>query len=178
MHLLEVDQPYTPDRYSWPEAADYHFRAGQHELRLFVDRPTPKEVVTVEKGPVAFGMFAEPEGLYVVTRFGRSLSFDSSYQWHHVDPAERVAPPPHEETSPAPRAILAIILVNAATGIVRALRVVSYSPGFTRALHRAIADQAAAPFDALAHERWAARMLRFTTAQLWYRCTIRCQVGD
>ena len=178
MHLLEVGKPYISGRRSWPEAADYNFRAGQHELRLFVSRPTPKEVAAVEEGPVEIGMFVEPEGLSVVTRFGPSLSFDCSYQWHRVDPAERVAPPPHEETSPALRAILAIILVDASTGLVRALRAVSYSPEFTRAIHRAIAAQAAAPFDAQAHERWAARMLRFTTAQLWYRCTIRCQVGD
>jgi hypothetical protein len=178
MHLLEVGKPYDPSRPWWPEGADYNFRSCQHELRLFVARPTPKEVAAVEEGPVEIGMFVEPEGLSVVTRFGPSLSFDCSYQWHRVDPAERVPPPPPEETSPELRALLAIILVDASTGLVRALRAVSYSPEFTRALHRAIADQAAAPFNAKAHERWAAGMLRHTTHQLWEMTTIRCQGGE
>jgi hypothetical protein len=178
MQLLKVGQPYMPERRSWPEAADYNFRSGQHELQLFLSGPTPGEVAAIQAGPVEFGMSVEPEGLFVVTRFGRTLAFDSSYQWHRVDPAERVPPPPHEETSPALRAVLAIVLVDASTGIVRALRAVSYSPEFTRALHRAIADQAAAPFDAQVHERWAAGLHRFTTLQLWGETTIRCKGGD
>jgi hypothetical protein len=180
MHPLKVGQPYAPGRRSWPEGADYHFRAGEHELRVFLVRPTPKEVAAVESGPVEFGMFAEPEGLFLVSRFGRfgSLSFDTSYQWHRVDPDERVPPPPHEETSPALRALLSIIFVDASTGLVRALRAVTYSPEFSRAIHRAIADQAATPFDALAHDRWAQGLLPFDTEALWDRCTIYCQGGD
>jgi hypothetical protein len=95
-----------------------------------------------------------------------------------VDPAERVPPPPHEETSPASRAFVTIILVDAATGILRALRAIAYSPEFTRAIHEAIAGQAAAPFDAAAHARWAAAALRFTTDQLWDKTTVRCRGGD
>jgi hypothetical protein len=178
MHRLSVGQPYLPEFRSWPEAAEYNWRSGRHELRLVLAHLTPKQVAAVESGPVEFGMFVEREGLFVVTRFGRSLSLDTSYQWHCVDPADRVPPPPHEETSPELRALLTILLVEASTGVVRAVRVVSYSPEFSRAIHRAIADQAAAPFDALAHVRWAVGMLRFTTAQLWNRCTIYCKGGD
>jgi hypothetical protein len=158
--------------------ADYNYRSGGHELRLFVAAPTPKEVAAVASGPVEFGMFVESEGLFVVTRFGRSLSFDTSYQWHRVDPAERVAPPPYEETSPALRALLTIILVDSTTPDVMVLRTVTYSPEFTRAIHRAITDQVSRPFDDAAHERWADAMLRLTTGQLWDRTTIRCRDGD
>jgi hypothetical protein len=178
MHLLSVGQPYLSGLSYWPEAAEYNWRSGRHELRLFLARLTLKQVAAVRSGPVEFGMFVEREGLFVITRFGRSLFLDTSYQWHCVDPAERVPPPPHEETSPELRALLTIILVDASAGIVRALREVSYSPEFTRAIHRAIADQAAAPFDALAHVRWAQGMLRFDTHQLWDRCTIYCKGGD
>ena len=179
LHRLAVGQPFDPRRRSWPDgAADYRFRCGAHELRIFLAAPTAEELAAVESGPVEFGLFAGPEGLFIVTRFGRSLSFDTRYQWHRVDPAERVPPPPHEETSPAVRAMVTIILVDASKGLVRALRAVSYSPEFTRALHRAIADQAAAPFDAQVHERWAAGLHRFTTLQLWGETTIRCKGGD
>jgi hypothetical protein len=178
MQLLTVGEPYDPRRRSWPEGADYNFRAGQHELRMFVVGPTPKEIAAVESDPVEFGMFAEPEGLFVVARFGRTMSFDTSYQWHRVDPAERVPPPPHEETSPSLRALVCLILIDSTTGIVRALRAVTYSPEFTRAIHRAIAGQAAAPFDGRAHQRWANDLLRSTSDQLWGRTTVRCRGGE
>ena len=35
MHRLEVGKPYDPSRRAWPEGADYNFRAGGHELRIF-----------------------------------------------------------------------------------------------------------------------------------------------
>jgi hypothetical protein len=186
MHLLSVGKPYHAGQTHFPEGADYNYWSGEqgffaypeHELRIFLADPMAKEVAAVESGPVEFGMFAEPEGLFVVARFGRALSFNCSYQWHRVEEAERVAPPPMEETSPALRALLSIMLVDASTGIVQALRAVSYSPEFTRAIHRAIAGQAAAPYDGPAHDRWADGMLRYTTAELWDRCTIRCRGGD
>jgi hypothetical protein len=183
MHALQVGRPYHPARQSWPQGADYNYQAaadghGAHELRIFLAAPTAKEIEAMRNGPVEFGFFAEPEGLFIVTRFSSSLSFDCSYQWHRLEEADRVPPPPFEETSPALRALLTIILVDAATGIVRALRAVSYSPEFTRSLHRAIADQVAGPYDAAAHQAWAAGLLGFNTHQLWDWCTTRCHSGE
>jgi hypothetical protein len=178
MYLLEVGKVYDPRRRSWPEGADYNFRGGQHELRIFLAGPTLKEVMAVQTGPVEFGLCAEPDGMFVSVRFGRTLAFDCSYQWHRVEESERIPPPPHEETSPKLRALLTIILIDAATGIVRTLRDVTYSPEFTRAIHKAIADQIAAPFDGPAHARWADGMLQFSPQQVWDRTTMRCHGGE
>jgi len=41
---------------------------------------------------------------------------------------------------------LQVVLVDAHTELVRALRVVTFSPTFTRALHGAIREQAASPW--------------------------------
>jgi hypothetical protein len=62
---------------------------------------------------------------------------------------------------------------------VLALRAVTFSPEFTRALHRAIADQVGAPYEKAAHERRADGMTqRLSTHQLWARCTVRCRGGE
>jgi hypothetical protein len=175
---LAVGKPYMPGHRTFPEGSDYNYRSGAHELRLFLAHPTPKGVAAVESGPVEFGLMVESEGLFLVVRFGRALSFDCSYQWHRVDPAERVPPPSHEETSPELRVLLTIILVDAQSGLVRALRAVTFAPEFTRAIHCAIADQITRPFDDAAHSRWADSMLRYSTDQLWARTTIRCRGGE
>jgi hypothetical protein len=179
MHRLEVGKPYHPVRRSWPEGADYNYRSGGHELRIFLDGATPTEVKAIESGPEELGFFAQPEGLFFIAQFGPTLSFDCSYHWRRLAPENRIPPPPWEETSPELRALLTIILVDASTGLVLALRTVTFSPEFTRALHRAIANQVDAPYDRAAHERWADEMTgRNSTEQLWDLCTMRCQGGD
>jgi hypothetical protein len=179
LHRLEVGKPYDPTLRSWSEGADYNFRSGGHELRLFLAVATREEVKAVRSGPVEFGFFAGPMGLFLITRFGAQLSFDCSYHWQCVSQDERTLPPPSEETSPELRALMTIILIEATTGIVLALRGITFSPEFTRAIHRAIGDQVGAPYDRAAHERWADGMTRrHSTDQLWERCTTWCQGGE
>jgi hypothetical protein len=181
LRLLEVGKPYSPGRRAWPEGADYNFCGGGHELRIFLGRATPEEVEAVRSGPAELGFFAEPPGLVLVARFGPALAFDGKYHWHRMAEVtgDRSLPPPAEETSPALRALLSIILVEGTTGRVLALRAATFSPEFTRALHQAIADQAAGAYDRVEHQRWAeALTARYTTHQLWGRCSIRCRGGD
>jgi hypothetical protein len=183
MHRLEVGKLYDPTRRSWPEQADYSFRAGGHELRIFMTRLSPKEIASVRTGRVEFGLLVELPEIFIITRFHGPddrlvLSIDCSYSWHRVSDAERTAPPAWEETSPQTKAVCTVILVEASYGLTRALRAVSYSPEFTRSFHRAIADQAALPYDQVEHERAVEAITRrFTTEQLWERCTIHCEGG-
>ena len=182
-HRLEVGKPYDLSRRAWFEGADYNYRAGGHELRLFMRGLSPKEVAAVRTGRVEFGLLIELPELFVITRFHGPddrvvLSFDCSYSWHRVSDAERTAPPAWEETSPELRALCTIILVEASNGLIAALRAVSYSPEFTRSLHRAIADQAGLPYDRAEHERAVEEIARRnTTDQLWERCKVRCEGG-
>ena len=176
MYAIEVGKLCHPGRRVWPEGADYNLRWGGHELRIFLAGATRREVEAVRSGPVEFGFFADPMGLFLITRFGSQHSFDCSYNWHRVAMEERTLPPPTDETSPALRAPCTIILVDAADGIVLALRSVRFSPEFTRALHRAIADQVIAPYNGAAHRRWADSITgQYSTHQLWDQCTTRCQ---
>jgi len=183
MHRLEVGKPYDPSRRAWFDVADYNYRAGGHELRLFMRGLSPKEVAAVRTGRVEFGLLIELPELFVISRFHGPdnrvvMSFDCSYCWHRVSVAERTAPPAWEETSPQTRAVCTIILVEASNGLVAALRAVSFSPEFTRSLHRAIADQAGLPYDQVEHERAVAEMTRRnTTDQLWERCKVRTEGG-
>ena len=183
MHTYIVGQLYDPSRKSWPEGADYNFRAGGHELRIFLGGATPREIAAVGTGRVDFGLMAELPEIFVVSRFrgpdGRVVcSFDCSYSWHRVSPDERTDPPVWEDTSPQLRALASIILVEATNGVILALRTCSYSPEFTRSFHRAIHDQAALPYDQAEHERAVADIVRrLNTDQIWERCAIRCEGG-
>ena len=181
MYAIEVGKLYHPGRRAWPECAEYSFRGDAHELRIFLGGARPREVEVIRSGPVEFGFFAEPLGLFLLTRFGTALSFDCSYHWQRRAEVtgDRTLPPASLETSPALRALVAIILIEATNGTVLALRTVTFSPEFTRAIHEAIADQATGPYDRAEHQRWAEGTTgRFSTNRLWKRCTMQCQGGS
>ena len=183
-HVLQVGQPYDRTRRSWPQGADYNYRAGGHELRLFMPDLSTAEIAAAEKGRVEFGLWIDLPGLWVISRFHSRvddkvlMSFDCSYQWYRVSEADRTAPPAWEETSPELRALVTIILIESRNGIIKALRAVSYSPEFTRTFHKAIADQIALPYHQAEHERAVESIAsQFTTDQLWAKCQHRCEGG-
>jgi hypothetical protein len=183
MYALTVGKPYLHGHRAWPEVADYKFCGGGHELRLFIADLTPWEVEAVRSGPIEFGLLADHPVLFLGVRFldpaGKVvMSFDCSYTWHRVQSPQRVLPPPAEEVSPELRALCQIILVESTDGLVRVLRGVTFSPAFTRAIHKVIGDQAALPYDQAEHNQAVEAMLRFTTDELWAKRTIRCREGE
>ena len=97
--LLAVGKPYHPDCRVWPEGADYNFRDGAHELRVFLPRASKAEIASVEQGPIEFRLMCDLPDLFVISRFHDKrnrrlvMSFDYSYSWH------RVARTPHSTSS-------------------------------------------------------------------------------
>ena len=89
-------------------AYDYNYRAGRHELRIFLAEATPAEVGSVESGPVEFGLcVVDPTLLVLISRFHSAdkpdhvvCSFDCFYCWHRVSADERTSPPEFTEMNP------------------------------------------------------------------------------
>ena len=144
MRALEVGKPYIPGRTNWPEGVDYNFRAGSHEMRMFFRSPTRREVEAVRKGRCEFGLVVDGPIIFLLYRFHPAIDWsDATYSWHLVPETERTLPQPEGAET---RALLHVDLIEADSGLVRALRVVTFSPAFTRALHSAIRQQAASPW--------------------------------
>jgi len=141
--MYVVGQPYVPGRTQWLETVDYHYRVGGHELRLFFESPSPTEVAAVSEGRGEFALYAEDDVIFLGYRFEPLGWSDQPFSWHLVPEDERILPP---EDHPEARAMLFVILVDALTGLVRAMRALTFSPAFTRALHGAIRAQAARPW--------------------------------
>jgi hypothetical protein len=142
-HKLQVDKPYIPGRTSWPAGPEYNFRAGTHELRLFFDNLSNREVLDVRRAPAQFGLYVEDPLIVLLYRFGSVGWGDAPYSWWIVPEGQRTLPDTTGFTEP--HALMNVILIEATNGLVRALRFVSLSPAFTTALHLVIAEQAAMP---------------------------------
>ncbi|MEW6649316.1 MAG: hypothetical protein AB1453_03900 [Chloroflexota bacterium] len=143
MHIYEVGKPYT-ERTSWPELAQYSYRGGEHELIIFLNCPTRDEVYDIRRGGAEFALYVERRLIVMLYRFGEAIPWsDAPYSIHLVPVEERTVP---EISWGSERALLHIVLVDASSGIIRALRVLSMTEDFTRDLHQSICNQADEPF--------------------------------
>jgi hypothetical protein len=176
MHKLSVGQPYNPARRSWPECAQYNYRNGSHELLLFLASPSEREVKSVRGGESEFAILVAQPVIVLCYRFASGLPWsDAPFSWHLVPEAERELPP---EPGPEQRATLQVLLVDAATGIVRAIRLVTLSPDATMILHRAIAEQAAEPWDPGSYDRALEELYRrYPSSEAMARAAVVRVVG-
>ncbi len=144
MHLYKVGEPYVAGVASLPERGEYNFRAGQHELVLCLPNLTEAEIRDVQKGQAEFALVTYPEVIFFLYRFGDAVTWsDAPYCWHRVPVEQRQLPP--ASGNPEARALLQVVLVDAASNRIRALRALTLSPQFTRMLEAAIAVQATNP---------------------------------
>ena len=144
MHALEVGKLFLPGKTTWPQGGGYAFRAGAHELHLFLPSPSVSEVRAVRTGVANFAIAVEPPIIFFLYRFARAIAWSRApFSWHLVSEDQRALP---ESGEPETRALLHIVLVDANTGLVRAHRLVAFAPTFTSALHDAIWAQAVVPW--------------------------------
>lgn len=145
-HLYEVGKLYHPDRRKWGENVEYNYRGGAHELRLFYPSPTIMEIEAVRSGEAKFALYPYLDVIFFCFKFGDQPWSDSPYNIHLVGEAERQLPSDVDNADQ--RALLTTFMIDANTGILKAMRAVSLSSAFTRALHAAIWKQHEQPFPA------------------------------
>jgi hypothetical protein len=177
MHVLQVGKPYIADRGQWPEAVEYNYRGGEHDLRMFFRAPGQQEVEAVRKGRCDFAVAVEGPVIFLLYCFRPAADWsDAPYSWHLLPETEQALP---DVEGPETRALLQVVLTDAQTGLVRVLRAVTFSPSFTRALHRAIRQQAASPWPGRAAYDAALRDLyrRYATSEDLLRRAVAWTVG-
>lgn len=153
MAEYQVGKPYNSAVREWLETPKYDFRSGAHELVLFFNKPTSAEISAVKTGKAEFALVVQGDIIFLLYRFGTPIDWsDASYSWHSVQESERMLPE-HILATGETRAVLTVILVDAANGITQAIRLVSFSPSFTSRLHQAINEQAQKPFNQASYDK-------------------------
>jgi hypothetical protein len=158
MYAYQVGQPYNQNRQQWPEVIQYNYRGGEHELVLFLNSPTADEIRDVAKGEARFALYAKDSQIVLLFKFGDSIAWsDAPYTYHRI-PADQQQRAP--EITAKDFVLLHVILVDAATGIIKALRVIGMQPPFAQALHRAINTQADMVWDPAEYDRQLQALFR------------------
>lgn len=138
-HLYEVGKLYSPNRTKWDENVEYNYRSGAHELRLFCPSPIAKEIADVQSGQVRLALYPYLDVIFFCFKFGEQPWSDSPYNINLVPADERQLP--EDADTAEQRRLLTTFLIDANTGILKVIRVVSMSPQFTRMIHAAIWKQ-------------------------------------
>lgn len=118
----------------------------------------------IRKGDAEFALYTAGPVVWLLHRFGRGNWADSPFAWHLVPEDRRARPWEAQELE---RATITVLLVEAASGILQAIRMLTFSPHFTRQLHAAIERQAEAPWDPAEFDRVLdATYARLSTAEM------------
>jgi hypothetical protein len=144
--VLRVGAPYLAGRTSWPDGTSlFSVSPSGYELVCCLAAPTAREVRQYRaRTPCRFALAVHGPVLFLLYRFGDLPWSDSPYSVHLLPAGRRRVPDTADLADP--HALLMVVLVDAATGLVRQIRAVTFSPAFTAALHLAIRDQLASPW--------------------------------
>jgi hypothetical protein len=182
--IYSVGQMFDPRKRKWEEGTMYTYHQDLHQVLIFFSHIQPFEQQAVERGVTHFALFVEGDVIMLLFKMdgpkGRGVDWhDAPYSWHLVPEEARTLPTPPEDIPQGDGAAVSIFLIDAATGVIRALRVMALGHEFTRQLFRAIREQAARPFDHLSYMRQVVLLReRFPLAQTMAEAApVTCQVG-
>ncbi len=169
MTAYTVGELYRTEATSWPECVRFSFRSGVYELLLFWRSPSADEIAAVRTGGAQFGAALIDDALFVLFRFGALPVSDAAYSWHLVPRKERsIAASLGDQEAIA----LQVMLIDAGTGVVEAIRLVSLHPAVARTIVAAIQQQARIPWDQRRYDTTIARVYDQPTEDLERLCEL------
>jgi len=176
MHQYAVGQPYHPDRTRWPEVAQLRLTPAGADLTVFLATPTSAEIAGVRDGRAQFGWIDAEHTAVLAYRFHPGIPWsDAPYTPHREVTAAHVP-----DTNPGEHLLLHVVLVDAATGLVAAMRAVTWPHRFVAAVRSTVARLATATFSpAAADANLAELFARYpaTDALVRQRADVTCTGG-
>lgn len=160
----------------YDEIPEYNSRSGAHRLIIPMAQATAEEIEAVKTGDVKLAFTTIGDVIMFQARFGAIIPWcDAAYTWHKLPAEEQIRPP---ELTGNQRMMLTIILLEATTGEILAIRAVSMSPTMSKRLNAAINRQADAPFPADYDEQAWGIFNRYSSQQLRDKALASCTGGD
>lgn len=171
MYRYEVGKPYIEGVTSYPESVKFNFTQGGAILLLFYNNPTEEELAAVKKGRLEVRFHARGSIIFFLARFGSLPWLDAPYTVHLSKPFE------FQEMAGSQGFGMHITLIDARTGVIRAMRLVGLSHGFSRELQAAIEAQRAMPFDEVRYDHELSAAYRnYRTRDLVKMADARCLI--
>ena len=128
-HLV-VGKPFAPERQRWPaDTFEYRYFSGHHLLQFCVASPSARDIEAFSKGRMSVALYHEQNVIFFLFRI------EGFMDWSDQAISIRLVAEADQELPPLPdgaRIPLTLVLVEADNGNVAAMRMVTYSPRFSR----------------------------------------------
>jgi hypothetical protein len=172
--VFEVGKPYNPRIRLWREGPHLRLTPAGCELVLFYAGPAAQEILDVRQGAARFAWIDAGPASVLCYQIGTMPWSDAPYEPWKEPAAARGVP----AGGPGNGLPLTVLLVDAATGIIEAIRITTWSASFAQAVRETVTRQLAAPRDDSA----AARALddlygRYDSQTLAARAMAACTGG-
>ena len=165
MYRYQVGQLYNPRITRWPETPHLLLDAqAGPELTLFYGSPTAREVEQVRTGRIRFAWIDSDHTAIIAFRIGDLPWSDAPYHPHRekADGRDPGVPGTDDES-----VLCFVVLVDADTGIIAAMRMVSWPAEFAGAVRRSVQRLMAAPYSKAATDATLKALYdRYTSEQL------------
>lgn len=174
LRKLVVGEPYADGETAMPDGAHVDITPTGIELRLSFANVSESEVRILTHAPFSLRLLNAPRTMMFLTCFGDGRWSEAPFNVHRIPEEQRVLP-----AAPATGFgfALTLVVVDAATGIVRGLRQLALTQSFSLAILRAMQKQIALSADDEAHLREVARMQGRSTTSLASDAIDRFETG-
>ncbi|MBG6083020.1 hypothetical protein [Rubrivivax gelatinosus] len=153
-HVLQrvvVGEPFLPGVcYGGVDRFEYHYDGGTHLLQCLLPRISEAEVHAFNTGAVHVGLYAYQRSIFFLFKIDGVYAWsDQAFALAMLPSARRSVPP----CKPGEHLVLSIVLVESTTGIVRGIRVVTYSPHMSSTFTQLLRAQLDQGLTAEQHQR-------------------------
>ena len=143
--IIGVGDQYILGQTMWPEAVNYNYLDGAHQLIMSYKHPTKKEVDAVQNAQLDLRLYVEKDVILLLYRFGDIIRWsDAPYNWY-MNPAHLRRM--QQDLSETQELLFHLILVDSFTGILKAYRSIGYGNKLSKSLTEAINNQIQMPFN-------------------------------
>jgi hypothetical protein len=171
-----VGGTYHQQRQRWDEHIQYEYSRGVHELRICLNGLTEVEIDAIAHGTAEFALVVDGPSLSLLLRFEGALEWSEApfTIWRVSDARRSVPAAPVLGTT----ILLHVHVVDAATNILKAERLISLPPDFSYTLITALRAQVHEPYDQQAHERRSDELTRrYPVSALVSMAVTRCRLA-
>lgn len=167
---LEVGQLFEPGKTRYQECIKFECTQSGPMLLMFFDQPSNKEVDYIKSGKFQTKFYEYEEVIFMLFKFGSLSWIDAPYSVHLSQPFEFAEELEQENIGLG----LQIYLIDATTGILKAMRLIGLGHDYSLKLRDAILKQKGKAFDLDAYDFKISEIYkRYNTDQLadfarWY----------
>ena len=157
--ILEVGKPFKEGVVCYKEGVNFDFTDAGANLVIYYESPTEAEIEAITKGKVQYGYFMKNEVILLFFKFGNEAWMDLPYNVHFSKNLSRL-----QEVGENMGYAVNIYLVDARTGILKGMRLISFSTRMSKMLREDILKQKELPSDNFKYS--LSKLYQYTTNQL------------